>query len=61
MKINNETIIFIIYGIVFAYALIAYFTRLLPYGYLAVPVALTLFVIFVIHLANRLFRSNTEK
>lgn len=57
--LKEEILIFITYGIVFLYAIIAHFGRkALPFAIIAIPIALALFVIFVIHMVNILFRGN---
>lgn len=61
MKIEKEEIpIFVIYAIVFAYALVIQFGKqALPLASVAVPIALSLFVIFILHMANMLFRGKS--
>ncbi|OYT41791.1 hypothetical protein B6U80_00680 [Candidatus Pacearchaeota archaeon ex4484_26] len=55
--LKEEILIFIIYAIVFLYAILVQFTSLpLPLTTFAVPVALTLFAIFILHMLNILFR-----
>lgn len=54
---NQEKILFVIYGVVFAYALIIQFTKIaLPLATVVIPVALCLLVIFILHMINLLFR-----
>ena len=59
MKLEKtELSIFLVYAVIFGYALITQFTKIsLPFTALAVPVAITVFVVFVIHMLNILVRS----
>lgn len=60
MRILKEEIpIFILYGVVFAYALLIHFgKKALPLAAIAIPVSIALFIIFLMHLANILIRGN---
>ena len=58
MKIKKEELpIFVIYVVVFAYALLIQFTAMnLPLSAIAMPTALVLLVVFILHVANILLR-----
>ncbi|HIH18218.1 MAG TPA: hypothetical protein HA282_02035 [Nanoarchaeota archaeon] len=60
MRILKEEIpIFIVYGVIFAYALLAHFGRIpLPLAAIAVPVSMALLIVFLIHSANILIRGD---
>ena len=61
MRILKEEIpIFILYGIVFAYAIISInLAKPLPLTTIAIPVAITLFIIFLLHMINIFVRAKT--
>lgn len=59
MKLEKgEISIFIIYGVVFAYTLLSLnLAKPLPLTTLAIPIALTLLIVFILHMLNLFFRT----
>ena len=63
MKIEkSELVIFAVYAIVFAYAIAIHFFRIaLPLSSVFVPLAIALFIILIIHIANIFLRNSIKE